>query len=918
MDLLHPGVYIQEIPSGVRPIEGVSTSTGAFIGKAQMGPLNQAVLITRASEFESKFGTFLDDSWLAHDVVQFFNNGGQRCYIVRVAGAGARAAELVVKDRKGAATGTMAIRASSPGGWGNGINVTITDGTVDPDNEFNLSVFQDRSGLNPPLPPELLENFEGLSMDPGSANHVEKVIAAKGRFITVAVNSANLVTAGAGTSRGGKLPVGNGADVLKLGTANGGTETAGAAGPPATAGRSRSGDNPSTNPPADRRKFNINLNGDGIREVTIASDAATGPDIAASIQATVQAFTANDALRQPAYAGFVCTYKTPPAPAQPFYELLSGTAGTGSTVVVTNAVVPGATAAALLGLGTSHGGTETAGAAGPPPTSGESRSASNPVTSLPADNRKININLDKDGPREITIPTTAGTGADIAAAIQGAVQGLTAITAANQPAYANFTSTFETPASPAPAFYRLRSGTTGPNSSVVVTDDLTLLTGISLGPETRRFNIDINHDGPHVVNLVGPLANGTAIAAAIQTAVRGITPNRSTNAAAFTGFNCIYDNGPGPRNPSLLLTSGTSGANSSVQVSNSSSLADNAAALLHLGTTNGGVEVTGQAVLRPANSQTPTEYYLGSATATPGGNVVTARLGSDGLPPGDLEHKNGLTVLDSVRDVNLIAIPGIGTQDVVSTGVNYCTRRADCFFIGDMNSTDVILEDARAFINGLTVKSSFGAVYYPWLKIADPTGQFSSPILVPPSGAVMGMYAQIDSRRGVWKAPAGTEANLGTALGLAADTTDAQQDFLNPIGVNVIRSFPASGIVIWGARTLATRSDPEYRYIPVRRTAIFLEQSIYNGIQFAVFEPNDEPLWASLRLNITAFMTLQFRAGAFQGSTANQAFFVKCDSSTTTQQDIDAGIVNILVGFAPLKPAEFVVLKLTQKSGQPA
>ena len=271
-----------------------------------------------------------------------------------------------------------------------------------------------------------------------------------------------------------------------------------------------------------------------------------------------------------------------------------------------------------------------------------------------------------------------------------------------------------------------------------------------------------------------------------------------------------------------------------------------------------------------------------------------------------------------LRRVDLIAIPGIGSQDVVATGVNYCTQRADCFFIADMNLTDNTLEDARAFTNGLTVKSSFGAVYYPWLKIADPTGQSSSPILAPPSGAVMGMYARIDSRRGVWKAPAGTEANLGTALGLAADTTDAQQDFLNPIGVNVIRSFPASGIVIWGARTLATRSDPEYRYIPVRRTAIFLEQSIYNGIQFAVFEPNDEPLWASLRLNITAFMTLQFRAGAFQGSTANQAFFVKCDSSTTTQQDIDAGIVNILVGFAPLKPAEFVVLKLTQQTGQPA
>jgi phage tail sheath protein FI len=304
--------------------------------------------------------------------------------------------------------------------------------------------------------------------------------------------------------------------------------------------------------------------------------------------------------------------------------------------------------------------------------------------------------------------------------------------------------------------------------------------------------------------------------------------------------------------------------------------------------------------------------------ATVKGNVDSALIGSDGLPPGDLEHKDGLTALDIITDVNLVAIPGIASLDVVSTGVNYCTQRADCFFVGEVNSTDDTVDEARTFANSLTVKSSFGAIYYPWLKIADPTGRSATPILAPPSGYVMGMYARIDGKRGVWKAPAGTEANIGGAVGLAADTTDVQQDFLNPNGVNVIRSFPASGIVIWGARTLATRSDPEYRYIPVRRTAIFLERSIYNGIQFAVFEPNDDPLWASLRLNITAFMTIQFRAGAFQGRTASEAFFVKCDSTTTTQQDIDAGIVNILVGFAPLKPAEFVVLKLTQKAGEPA
>jgi phage tail sheath protein FI len=897
----------------VQPIEGVSTSTGGFIGKAQMGPLSQPVLVTRQSEFTAAFGTYLNDSWLAHAVSDFFNNGGQRCYVVRVAGTGARAAEITLKDRKSAAKATMVVRASSPGEWGNVLDITITNGSIDPDNEFNLAVYRNLSGQIPPQPPQLLETFENLSINSAAANFVERVIAQGSRLITGSVDPANQATAGAGSSSGGKLPVGNGADVLKLGTANGGTETTGSAGPPAAAGRSKSGDAPSTNPPADKRKFNINLNGDGATEVTIASDAATGPDVAAAIQAAVRALTANNALKQPAYSMFTCTYQTPASPAQPFYDLSSGMVGPGSSVVVTSSMVLAGSGAALLGLGKSHGGTETPGTAAP--TSGISRSADNPATTLPGDSRVIVLNLDGDGPRPITIPTSAATGADIASGIQAAIRALTATTAGNQPAYTNFTCTFETPASPALPFYRLTSGTSGVNSSVVVTDALTPSAGISLGAGTRRFAIDINSDGPHLIDIAGPLADGNAIATAIRTAVRAVTPNRASNAVAFTSFDCAYANIAGPRNPSFLLTSGSPGPGSSVRVTNSTNLADNAASLLKIGLTNGGIEVSGGAVLRPANSQTPTEYHLGEAL--PGGNVDGALAGSDGMPPADLEHKNGLAAFDTVRDVNLIALPGIGSADVVATGVNYCTQRGDCFFIGDLNSTDDTVDEARAFVNGLTVKSSYGAVYYPWLRETDPTGASPSPILVPPSGSVMGMYARIDSRRGVWKAPAGTEANIGTATGLTADTTDAQQDFLNPIGVNVIRQFPASGIVIWGARTLATRSDPEYRYIPVRRLAIFLEQSIYNGIQFAVFEPNDEPLWASLRLNITAFMSIQFRAGAFQGRTANEAFFVKCDSSTTTQADIDAGIVNILVGFAPLKPAEFVVLKLTQKTGQP-
>lgn len=918
MALLHPGVYVQEVSSGVRPIEGVSTSNAAFIGKAQKGPVSAATLITAPSQFDTEFGDYLADSWLAHAVHQFFNNGGTACYIVRVTGAGAATAAITLKDRRGAPGSTLEIQASSPGAWANVLDIVITDGTLDSSNEFNLAVYMDHSGENPPQPPELLESFEDLSIDPSSSDYVESRINQNSKYITVTVDPANLANAAQGTSRSAKLPVGSGASDLKLvtGVAGGGTATAGTAGPPPTAGTLRSGDTPSTDPAADRRRLTINLNGDGPQEVLIPGDASTGPAIAAAIQTVVTGMTAKTAANQPAYAGFTASYQTPGGGAAPFYLLTSGTAGATSSVAVNEVMVLNGGGAALLGLGVAHGGTETAGSAGPPATNGESKSAPGPATNIPADSRRFMINLDGDGPQEVVFAPATATGADVATSIQSVVRALVPKNAGNAAAYTGFTAEFVNPGGGAANFYRLHSGTTGVNSSVVVTDSMKPAAGIALPAGLRRFMIDVNSDGSHIVDLNGPLADGNAVATAIQAAVRAIVPKRNSNAAAFAAFTASYDTSAGVGNPSLLLTSGKQGANSSVRVTNFSSLALNGASLLGLGLTNGGDEISGTAVLRPANSQNPTEYHLGDAIVA--GNVASVVLGDDGIPPGDLEHKNGLNALDTINDVNLIAIPGIGSQDVVSTGVNYCTVRADCFFIGDMNSTDDTVDEAVAFVNGLAVKSSYGAVYYPWLKVADPTGQSATPILEPPSGFVAGMMARIDSRRGVWKAPAGTEANIGGALGLSALTTDTQQDFLNPVGVNVIRSFPASGIVIWGARTLATRSDPEYRYIPVRRTAIFLEQSIYQGIQFAVFEPNDEPLWSSLRLNITAFMTNLFRQGAFQGRSASDAFLVMCDSTTTTQQDIDAGVVNIIVAFAPLKPAEFVVLKLTQKAGAPA
>jgi hypothetical protein len=232
--------------------------------------------------------------------------------------------------------------------------------------------------------------------------------------------------------------------------------------------------------------------------------------------------------------------------------------------------------------------------------------------------------------------------------------------------------------------------------------------------------------------------------------------------------------------------------------------------------------------------------------------------------------------------------------------------------------------DQAATVTGLSLPSStYSVLYYPWVKVANPfyhaemNPTADKTVDVAPSSFAAGMWSRIDGKRGVWKAPAGMGAGLIGAAGLKYIIEDGEQDQLNPLGVNCFRNMPGGGRVIWGARTLATKADPEWRYVPVRRTAIMIEQSIYNGIQWAVFEPNDHRLWSALRGNIGGFMNSLFRVGAFQGEKASDAYFVRCGlGDTMTQTDIDAGQVIVIVGFAPLKPAEFVIVRIQQKVNQ--
>jgi phage tail sheath protein FI len=640
--LTYPGVYIQEISGGVRPLEVASTSTAAFVGLAEMGP-DEATRVTNWTEFQRLYGSFITDGFLAHSVFQYFNNGGRQCYIVRVTPSDAAIATVTVNNRAAPPVAGLTFSAKNKGDWGNSLFLQIEDGTLDPGNEFKVSV---RRQADPAVVPANfkdttpLEVFDNLSIDPAAPNYAVGVLGQDSALIDLKVLSAN-TSVQRGVHRGGFGP---------------------------------------TLPLGGNVSFQINVDGDGFQVVT------------------------------------------------------------------------------LTGVGT--------------------------------------------------------------------------------------------------------------------TTTLTDVTG------------------------------------AIQTAVRALAKKKtSTDPLAFTGFTCAPETVSSQTR--LVLQSGTTTiATSSVRVQ--AAATNDATFQLKLGTGNGGRSEDGLAVRRPAKADV---VQIGDAAVAAPVTVATPGTNGNSSTVNETAFGAAFPRLDNVTDFSLLAVPGEGSTAMQDLGAGYCANRPlqDVFYIGETASHDTTADEAATFRNGLNSANSYGALYFPWVKALDPTGQSREAILLPPSGYIAGLYARIDASRGVWKAPAGTEASLNGVVGLAVELSDVQQGNLNPMGVDVIRRFPGSGVVAFGARTIA--SDPAWKYVPVRRTAIMLRVSIYHGIQWAVFEPNDEPLWSQLRLNIGSFMMTLFRQGAFQGSTPSQGFFVKCDGETTTQADIDAGVVNVLVGFAPLKPAEFVVVKISQKAG---
>jgi len=863
-EYLHPGVFVEEKSSGVRPIEGVGTSTAAFIGVTAKGVPNKATFITSWAQFVRAFGDLIPSSYLPYAVSQFFNNGGKRCYIVRALNVvSSVAASRDLADQETAAPrNTLRITAKGAGSWGNGLLVTVQNATNNPTTEFKLVIAQDD-------PANIVELFDSLSMDPTSADYVETAINDISDYITVKDLGAAAITGFAQKVSTNPLadpvPFAGGGEAITLETPDG-TVT------PVTFTGSVPRATVLTQLNTAWAAFNISASLDGTNHLVVQSSsggfdkyfilggaataaarplvglagfaAGTGEAIGATVksaaQATFDTTGGNNLLNISVHGD-----------ALPVITLTPSATHTAATLASEINTALASTAHGLLAVSTQGNRVVIS-------TVNKGASDSTLALSGTAAAQLQFLNLDR------TAATTTGQGRSEAAFVQSA-PGPFALSDAS-----NFTITL--------------------NNGVLADPALNVVITVPLG-------------AANIANLA------QATAAEIMAAI-----NTASTAAGQGSIASVFTN-------RVVIRQGRKGNFYTLQVADG--LKSPNIRLKFDASRNSGYAEGDEA-----------SPYLRPASNIDGLGVIQPWQllnGDDGPPVGDTDYigaadlKTGLHALDDVTDVNFVAVPGIASPGVVSQAVGYCGIRRDCVFIADSpgkTTKDSPITDpphvADFLSNKITTKTSYGAFYYPWLLVSDPVGAGKNPTrYVPPSGFVAGMYARIDNTRGVWKAPAGTEANVIGPLDLEYSVTDSEQDILNPIGVNCIRHFPASGIIIWGARTMGTLSDSEWRYVPVRRYAIYLEQSIYRGTQWAVFEPNDQRLWAALTANISDFMMGEFRQGALAGTTPQQAFAVKCDADLNPPSEVNAGRVNMEVKFAPLKPAEFVIIRISQKVQTP-
>lgn len=830
----YPGVYIEEIPSGVHTITGVATSIAAFLGRTAKGPLNNAVRCFNYSDFTRAFGGAHAKSDLADSVRLFFTNGGTECYVIRLA-KGAEKSSITLKsfEKKKVLVAT----AKAEGEWGDTVRIEVDYNTSNPDDSFNMNVIHESGGRV-----VTTEQHSNLSMNPSSPRFAQTFVTQSSRLIELNLHSFtgdpenpsdpnNKINKIANSFKGfsqARRPLGDDDDVGAFVNSN-----------IKAAGEDR------------KSMFEISVNGSpyvvvDLKDLVINDIPPANPgdpplttpaEIATDIKDLVNNALATVTPTQEVNCSFITEGDVK--------NLLTIVSDKGDFSAVHVRRASSYDISGVLMLGIEQGGIEWVRWSNFRPAATVTFWETGTVPH--ANPKKMTETLNK-----------------LAAVKQDDFTSITIDSIEvnlNDPANYDLTTT-------ADADNWIKSAD-GPGS-------------VHGGNDGVREKLDI-------------------IAQAIND--NTLLPYK----AEVWGYH-------------LVLKSQADSINSKP---------------VSITTTPASVEFTDGF----EDHFNVRRYTLGTGSTTGVDYFVSNGVkGTDGDAPddkefiGNLDKQTGFHALDVVDIFNLMVIPGdeeitdINTlYSIWSAASNYCLAKR-AFFLVDAprDWTDpktglaqVVQKTKKVGDLRSKVTNISSAVFYPPLKYK----ASSTYKLLGPSGALAGLMARTDAARGVWKAPAGTEADLRGILGLEVKLTDQENGVLNKLAVNCLREFPGS-YVSWGARTLAgydnnsSTEGTDWKYIPVRRLALFLEESLFRGTKWVVFEPNDEPLWAKIRLNVGAFMMRLFKQGAFQGSTPDKAFYVKCDSETTPQADINLGIVNIEVGFAPLKPAEFVIIKIQQMAGE--
>ena len=791
----YPGVYIQEVPSGVRTIVGVSTSIAVFIGRAKQGQMNEPILCLNYSDFERVFSSEYAGSDMVRAVRLFFQNGGTQCYAMRIAD-GATQSQVTLRN-EGNTDDVLTVTAKSAGLVGDEIRLAVTYNGQHPESTFNMEIFRWGTNSTGGLVKQDVENWQNLSMDPNNARYVEDFINQNSKLVEI--SDQGVAAAAAGYSQSGRAVPSRTDGIFR------------------NQWRNLIGTNASTN------RFHISVDGGSFVDADLSAiDFDVVPlDTAAGAVASLSSSIENEINNVlPSGSTITVSFETGP----------TGPAGADnhSTVIlrISSAngdvrIEPATTndLAARLMLGTAQGGIEVSRYA-------QTRPAPTGVV--------FNIN------------------------------NLVAFAQRAQTAFRTFTI----------------------NTTAINLANTLETTGVA----TDRMYQD-NYSPSVTGNSDGVREKWSIIANAVN-----------AQKAADLTFKWSAEVW-GSR---LALIPGEGGDNRQGNVVTSD---------------GDGVDIgPGDLDLFTQNVR----YYSLGPSGQGSFQTPAGAPASDGNAPTLSDYQNAFLVLDKEIDLfNLMILPAdedhgqSTTASLWGPASIFCQKRR-AFLLMDPPASWVTVQEATHTATGVNslrvgLVKDHSAIFYPRITIRE-NGLNKN---VGPSGAMAGLMARIDGSRGVWKAAAGTEADLRGIVGLEYRFSDDENGVLNKRAVNTLRIFP-NGIVSWGARTMDGDDDfgSEYKYIPVRRLALYMEESLYRGLKWVVFEPNDEPLWSQIRLNVGAFMHNLFRQGAFQGVKSKDAYFVKCDSETTTQNDIDLGMVNIWVGFAPLKPAEFVILYLQQMAGQ--